>query len=455
MHKADFEKKVQQKMQELRFHPSDKVWKGVEATISKEKRRRPLAFWLLIGATLLGGTYYFISNSTPSKIVVVQSPQPGQSIAEEQKHKPGESQESRIVKAQKERLQIIVPHARDESTQIEKTLLVDTRNPIAASVSNSSVPKVVSITENTPGSQVEITRLDAVETSEEMISVERTVRAAHPLSLNSNERTAYEFHLAANGNSDLPFIQTNATVQHASVKKTNWSFGITVSAGRSDLDDQPFKSAAAAGMYYDPLASNSGNVNHKPSDIKPSGSFSLGAYAARSLGNKTRLGLGISYQYFSNTIQVGAKVDSVVVVNQNSFAMDRVNEYYKSANSSGGSDSGSAYCNQYHYFSLPFSFQWQFFKRLTWENQLVYSHMIKTNALHFDGATGAYYQNKDLFNKNQFFGSTAVLFSLWNNKVKAGPQLEYAFTNLLKSGINNSRHLRSLNLKANIDLWKY
>ncbi len=453
MHKPDFEKKVQQKMQELRFHPSDKVWKGVEAGISKEKRRRPLAVWLLIGTALLAGGYYLFTNSTSNKIAVNQSHQPGQSIA--QKQKPGKSQEILIAKTQKEKIQSIsIPGRADDPHEFEKKHSASsTRDRV--SVSNPSVSHAEPETGNDKPLTVGISSIDGADASHETVSVERLVQAAEPLSVKINGQSEFEFHPATNDNGALPLLESNTNLPQTSIRKTNWSFGINVSAGRSDLDDQLFKTAAAAGMYYDPLASYGGIVSHKPSDIKPAASFSLGAYAAKSIGSKTRLAVGISYQYFSNTIQVGEKVDSVVVVNQNSLAMDRVNEYYKSANSGGGgSGSSNDYRNEYHYLSIPLTFQWQFYKRLSWENQLVYSHMIKTNALHFDGATGAYYENKDLFNKNQFLGSTAILFSLWKNKIQAGPQLQYAFTNLLQGGINNSRHIRSLNLKANIELWK-
>jgi hypothetical protein len=51
-----------------------------------------------------------------------------------------------------------------------------------------------------------------------------------------------------------------------------------------------------------------------------------------------------------------------------------------------------------------------------------------------------------IFNNNQFFGSTAILFG-FKNKMQVGPQLQYAFTNLLKSSMGNPKHLRSINQK--------
>ena len=235
-----------------------------------------------------------------------------------------------------------------------------------------------------------------------------------------------------------------------SIKKSNWQFGLTAAGGISDLGEQLLQSATGAGLYYDPLQSVSGGGGggvNKPSEVKQGASFSLGAYATKSIGKKWKLGMGVGYQYFSNTVKVGEKVDSVVVINQNSFAMDRVSEYYKSTGN-------STYHNKYHFISIPVFMQWQFAKKFSWENGLVGSKMINTNALHYDGVSGRYYEDAQLFNDFQLSATTAVLFGLNKNKIQIGPQFQYTFTNLLKTGTENSKHLRSASIKATVELWK-
>src|ERR1044071_1364956 len=44
MQKSEFEKQMQQKMDELKMHPSESIWPKIEVQIRKEKRRR----WILI-----------------------------------------------------------------------------------------------------------------------------------------------------------------------------------------------------------------------------------------------------------------------------------------------------------------------------------------------------------------------------------------------------------------------
>jgi hypothetical protein len=51
----EFEKQVQQKMEELKLVPSEPVWQKVEMQIRKEKDRRRMIFWIPLFAILLGG----------------------------------------------------------------------------------------------------------------------------------------------------------------------------------------------------------------------------------------------------------------------------------------------------------------------------------------------------------------------------------------------------------------
>ena len=74
----DFEKQVQQKMDELQFAPSATVWQGVERQIAPRKKRR-LIFWLLLLTALGGGAAWWYSmqqagNPAAGAIVTNQPP---------------------------------------------------------------------------------------------------------------------------------------------------------------------------------------------------------------------------------------------------------------------------------------------------------------------------------------------------------------------------------------------
>ena len=58
MEENKFEKQVQQKMDELKIHPSDSVWEKIEARIGKRKRpNRGLFLFLLFFCVFLIGGY--------------------------------------------------------------------------------------------------------------------------------------------------------------------------------------------------------------------------------------------------------------------------------------------------------------------------------------------------------------------------------------------------------------
>ena len=56
----EFEKNVQQRLDELKLRPSDTVWKNVEKNIREEKRRRRAILWLPILLLFLGTSGYFL-----------------------------------------------------------------------------------------------------------------------------------------------------------------------------------------------------------------------------------------------------------------------------------------------------------------------------------------------------------------------------------------------------------
>lgn len=65
----DFEKQVQQKMEQLRLRPSDAVWTKVDTRIRKERRRRRVILWvpLFLLCVVAGGYFYFNTSSDNNK----------------------------------------------------------------------------------------------------------------------------------------------------------------------------------------------------------------------------------------------------------------------------------------------------------------------------------------------------------------------------------------------------
>lgn len=83
MHEQNFEKQVQQKMEELSLTPSAPVWQKVEGEIRKKKDRRRLIFWLLPLLLVGGGAWWLLSGTgdpiVPAQTVGVTRQQPAPS----------------------------------------------------------------------------------------------------------------------------------------------------------------------------------------------------------------------------------------------------------------------------------------------------------------------------------------------------------------------------------------
>ena len=66
----EFEKQVQQKMEELDLVPSAPVWQKIEAQIRQKKDRRRLILWIpMLLILLLGGTWWLSQTNEKSEAV--------------------------------------------------------------------------------------------------------------------------------------------------------------------------------------------------------------------------------------------------------------------------------------------------------------------------------------------------------------------------------------------------
>ena len=59
----NFEKGVREKMDELKFEPSEPVWQNIEKQIRNKKDRRRLIFWIPLLILLLSGGVWLIYNT--------------------------------------------------------------------------------------------------------------------------------------------------------------------------------------------------------------------------------------------------------------------------------------------------------------------------------------------------------------------------------------------------------
>jgi hypothetical protein len=451
MHENNFEKQVREKMDQLGFDPSDSVWERVDEEINKEeKRRRPL-FWLFLlsGLVLAGGVYYFSTYknySTP-----VEANYPATDPGKNQDNLPGGKPEINTNEDRKE-------NERDKNylkTGAQRNL---TQNHIK----HDQIPK------STAGLKT-YSRSDQKKNTgliDKPAEVSASLNSVKEETTSNNRKDAVKLTDSAAGKKSVAHSENKAPVTDtlASTKDTGsknekkkssaWKIGFTGNAGFSNINQDLFKSITQTNQVnYSAGAPNPPNgaplpVNYSSSDIHAGFSFSIGAFVNRDLSNRISFSAGIGYHYYSTKILTGNYVDSLGFVYPSSGMLSSVNAYYRN-----GKD--HSYTSHYHFIELPVTINFQINKSkqmpVIWEAGLTLSYLLASNALYYDRVSNVYYENKELMNKTQLNGVTAVMvgFPLGNAALELGPQLQYGFTGLLKNTAGNPGHLICYGLKIN------
>lgn len=442
MHENNFEKQVQEKMDQLGFDPSDAVWAAVDKEINKEKRRRRPFFILffLSGLLLAGGGVYFgmIKNSASNKIAGQQQKgiNENKSVLSSGKIQKSDSLETG--------LNVKTVNVNDQKTaknlkQKQNSEALLTKSGIRNSIPDN--PKDINEAENDKPEKNPI----VVKDGKNIIGEKNETMGK----TDAENKTAKD---------SVSALKT-ASVEKKIVKQSLWKIGLTGGAGISNTNQSLFTQGSVTGLYYSPVNVNNASVAALPvpvsSEISPGFSFSAGIFVSRYLSKRISISAGLNYHYYSTHINTGNSIDSSIIVYNPAYYYPgtnpvpgayAINGYYRNGSS-------HSYTNHYHFIELPVTADFQLNKSIKlpvyWEAGLSVSYLISSNALNFDPNGNLYYQNALLFNKVQFNGATAILigFPINKNLLQLGPQLQYGLSGLLKSGSGNPQHLIYTGLK--------
>ncbi|MEO5891782.1 MAG: outer membrane beta-barrel protein [Ferruginibacter sp.] len=489
MQENNFEKQVQQKMEELRLTPPDEVWQKVAFAIAKRtKDRRILAIFVLL-LLFIGSTIFIaIDHTTDKKInntvsennvdnrkinsyknpadsanrqiaVVKSDPKTGIQTIPLDKVKNTRDVEkipqhtsvpvattkkepARVISKKASRLHDATVSARDSGGINNKSakLSYKTNKKVNVSIENSEPGDAISETDRPADSNklaIEITNppVNDVAVSGQLTDTVSKADAGVNTYLNdtltSTVKTADKKEPS----------QKDAITQK---QQNKWKLGFNFSFGATTTQNGYLGiigfSNSDALKAFDPAPSNStgGNVgqgtySYTPSKIKTGTGITLGAFVQKNISPKTNILLGFNYKAYSSSITIGNKLDSFSTTNFNST-------FYRTG-------SITKYKNYFHFIELPVTIQY----KLSKQNKLpVYlsagvtvSRLISSNALQFDIVSGAYYKDNSLLNKTQVNISLGFLFSLSGSSKNAfliGPDINYSLNKMADSGFYNDRH---------------
>lgn len=452
----EFEKQVQQKMEELKLVPTDPVWQKVEMQIRRKKDRRRLLFWIPLLILLLGGGLWmdmsYHSNQTSYK--QTQKDEPTNNTIT-----PLDTNSGTPVKENKTSQKI-----RSENYLIQKKEISNNEMTPENAISKNNVLKgkplfplhkestnnnSTSFHSNPPSAQI---NKDTAETVSATNDIASKIKSADSSS-NAIRTTGPQ--------NEIVVLKTDSLKRDSSVAKpvvkkhqtSKWSYAFVASAGASGFNHfnlfngQKSMSNPVPGYNSGGLTGSSGSpVYYAPSNVEKGFSFSAGAAAIKQLGKRVFFSTGLQYNYYSNTIHVGSRVM------QNRIIADfAVSQYFSNT-----SAMQQPYLNQYHFISIPAAMDWQLLKKtpLNFHAGLSLQYLIQTNALRFDYSSQSYFHNKKAFNSTQLFSELALTYSipLKQKALTLGPQLQYGLSRLEKS--NAAYHLYVYGVKLQWQLNK-
>jgi hypothetical protein len=288
--------------------------------------------------------------------------------------------------------------------------------------------------------------------------------------------------------------KTVAAAQSIPRRKTSlWHWGIVTDAGYSRIaeaklfqlkgllgSDKYLAEDLAARSNASPAPAN-GTSNYqlinwsavttppkKGSPIQPDLSFAAGLFVQRTLSPRLKLSLGLEYSYISVHTEVGKQVKEPILVNMGTSQARLVKEYYKyagadtaqSINSATYQSSGYSqkYTYRFQYLEIPLMINWQINKGrrlppLQLEGGISISHLLKVDALHYEGIKGVYYRDNDLFNKTQFNFVTGLSVGLLQHSkhpLWIGPNLQYALNGMVKKEVSTGQYAWSTGISIKV-----
>lgn len=451
MQENKFEKQVQEKMEELRLAPSEKVWANIEKEIKSPGKRRRLLLWFFffVGLLLLGGRYFiFLHNGffkKPETDVVqnkIDTPR-NMPVIPPNKSQANETGNNDLNGT---RLPEILNQKKDQENKLlagrktdRKTLK---KSPILFRLKTKGIIKEEF---ESPDQYSMADRNNQVNPggnwSNESKKEPPTSNQGQVDSLKSNNDNSL-----VNSNpskKDTSFEKEISTIKKKENKASKWKIGFTVGAGASDIYRTLFAHANSGNTY----SFSSANAGPSPSANHPSVntsgfSFYAGGVVKREFSKRLSFSAGINYHYYSSVIHTGNFVDSTLnlYLAAGPYAYSSVNSYYRYGNN-------SVYIDRYHFIEIPVSINLQLNKSrkvpLFWTTGLSVSYLVSSNALYFDNVSNVYFEAKRLFNKTQLNTATGLMigFPLRNNSLQLGPELQYGPTRLLSKSAGTPEHL--------------
>jgi len=495
MQENNFEKQVQQKMDELSLSPSAEVWQKLSVSIAKDKKDRRFFVIILLLLLMISSTVYLVFNNRPDKEYQIASSNENisdkiksssntviqnkgnETAVETNRAKnsgrnlaPTGTQQQSVSTTQNKNAEVVT-----NTTVEEKSVSFSERNSLGKrsdliAVAVNKAKKVVykkkqqlnvTVSENAPGDLAD-ENFGTIEYETVNQNADReSKKVVH--SINDFVANPSHFDIAGIGATIAivqlsdPFVKMITTAnknEFVTEKKTElsqrrgWQFGLNFSLGAATTQpgllgligtgNSDASKIVADLIQNSPGASPMGTpVVSYPSPVKTDVGILIGGFAQKKITTRSSIVLGLNFKMLNSTMMTGTKVDSTAFFISNNFSSREF--FYRNG-------SQQKFKNHFYFIELPVSIKLQLNQQkkapvyLTTGINL--ARLISSNALQFDVTSGNYYRDNAMLNKTQLSGSLGVLFSLnayAKNPLVVGPEIQYSFSKMADAGLYKNR----------------
>ncbi len=459
----EFEKQVQQKMDELKLAPSPEVWSEVEKQIRKDKKRRRIIFWWMIPLLLVGGGAIYMVTGSGDKTSVAQKENSSPSaatntISNEVATTPGNetpdpSTQTATNNNQPAAKNFQLNNSTPTGTTAQSTIEVinpgKTRKKTKPAVAESEISvlpteNIITQTDKGINEKKEVTSDTVADTVSSIAGNNPVAEQSRPAEKND---TAVAVMPEEKKPDQTPVAETVTPAKQKT--KKDWTLGFAFQAGSSNTRWGQLFSSAQANFDASPLTSapGSGSSSNPPVYLHaPDNGFSMGfeVFAQKELSKRLAVRAAVNYNHLSTHIRIGNRVDSTRYVFNNMSNGVVVDNYYR--NSTGGATDRN-YTNNYHLAGLSATLSWKLIDKktfsLSWENGIGVSRLLSTNALHYDRILKAYYKDFEPFRKTQVFISSGLSVPLVQKTkftLALNPTISYGTSTVLKQSDGPAAH---------------
>ncbi|MDP4250979.1 MAG: hypothetical protein Q8918_12790 [Bacteroidota bacterium] len=446
-----FEHKAKNKLDELKFIPSEAVWLNVQAQIKKDKDRRRLLLWLPAACLLLGaGTWYLFHGKSKIYPVHVIS-----TLSENGKNKINPSSET--VESEKNRAIAVIPtdhsasnvqqqinHPRYEPKNKRSPLKENRQEPESRKPSGANESSMIlgiegrdqkkDVRKAEPQTNAPVIIQDSKKSRDAGINPApdsgSVARANRKISSKADSTAR---GIAKTGGDDN--LKNSPRKKTRTSNQDNIQWGITGGAGLSSH----FNRFRNNNPYYTSNYGVPGNDHSFPPE-KQSISFYIGLQAQKMLNNTTKIFAGLQYSYSEVRIAPGNLVNMPAAVYAGNYSLTNINSYYLVSGTNNYN-----YTNQYHFVEIPLGIEKQLGgkSRFSVNAGISLAWLVAVHALQYDPQTRIYFKENSYFNKAQWNVLGGIEYRLLQKEkytLKIGPQFQYGLSGLLNRKSSYTEH---------------